>query len=58
MNTLYQRKLFFSRRFTINEDSVEIENKSLSKIVRYSVKLEKIGFEIQYHKKNDLIKKS
>ena len=57
MDTLYQKKLFFSRRFTIKGDSVEVENKSLSKIVRYSVKLEKLGFEIQYHRKNDLIKK-
>ena len=57
MNTLFQKKGFNSRRFTIFHDRIQIETRTLSKNMKFDVKLERLGFELQYHAANTFFKK-
>jgi hypothetical protein len=57
MKTLHQTRGFNSKTFTIEKNRVCIETKSFSKATKVYVKLEKLGFELQYVKKNYYPKK-
>jgi len=57
MNVLFQKRGFNSQKFTIIDDHIQIEIKTLSKKTKYTVKLERLGFEIQYHATNTFLKK-
>lgn len=57
MKVLYQNRGFSSKKFTIENDRIFIETNSFSKNTKLYVKLEKLGFELQYVKKNYYPKK-
>jgi len=57
MHTLFQKKGFNSQKFTILHDHLQIETQTLSKKTKYAVKLERLGFELQYHATNTFLKK-
>ena len=57
MNILFQKKGFNSQKFTILDDHIQIETQTLSKKTKYTVKLERLGFELQYHATNTFLKK-
>jgi len=57
MKVLYQDRGFSSKKFTIENDRIFIETNSFSKKTKLYVKLEKLGFDLQYVKKNYYPKK-
>jgi hypothetical protein len=57
MKVLYQDRGFSSKKFTIENDRIFIETNSFSKKTKLYVKLEKLGFELQYVKKHYYPKK-
>lgn len=57
MNVLFQKKGFSSQKFTLHHDYIQIETQTLAKKTRYDVKLERLGFELQYHATNTFLKK-
>lgn len=57
MTTLFQKKGFKHRKFTIFKDHIHIETSTLYKKMRYDVPVDRLGFEIQYHATNTYLKK-
>jgi hypothetical protein len=49
---LNQKRGFNSRKYTLYEDRILVESKTVQQIDKYEVKLNKLGFEIQYQADN------
>ena len=54
ISVLEQKQGFNYRKHTVFEDRVLVEMKSISKIDKYEIRIDKLGFETQYQADNTL----
>ncbi|MDQ6812715.1 MAG: hypothetical protein M3040_03085 [Bacteroidota bacterium] len=54
IEVLEQKRGFNYRKYTLFEDKVVVEMKSISKIDKYEIRIDKLGFEIRYQADNTL----
>jgi hypothetical protein len=57
INELFQKKGFNYRKHIIFDDKIVVEYKNFNQIIKYEIKIDQIGFNLQYEKSNHLFAK-